>query len=237
MPDPFDFRKRLMADPRQMDVLYRYTKAEVGGQGRNSAKAFMESATNRADHEGKDLDELFMGSRGPHSGQKYYPGITHERAGNYTLTQTEKQYYDSIAEEVKGGSNIANFATGNASGKVGFAGGPRTASHGKPGLMENYGIEGWTADWARSKGYTGALPVTTSIAGKDEPAAPEGDVETSSSGRTRITVRAKPQKADQSLASVEPDFRPSFGVREIEGMPVPQAPDIRLGRLKVPDYG
>jgi hypothetical protein len=234
MPD-FSFREKLMEDPKAMDLLYRYTKAEVSGQGRNAAKAFMEVATNRADADKRSIPELLSGYKGGHAGMDYYPEITHTRAQN-PLSQTERDYYDGIAKEVREGSNVANFGTGNASGSVGFAGGPMTAKHGG----EKFGIEGWTAQWAKEKGYSGSLPMPTSAADRSEPS--EGGAEAAvygKSGRRQITVSPRP-RPDKSLASIEPDWiqepKP-LSAADIEGMPVPRAPDIQIGRLKVPDYG
>jgi hypothetical protein len=145
--DKWAFRRNLMKDPKEREILYRYTKAEVGGQGREAKQSFMESVVNRADAEGKTISQVIMGKEG--GGSKYFPKITHSRAKSDV--GEEKTDYAIIADKVAEGSNVCNYCTGNASGNVGFAGGPLTARHGG----EKYGIEGWTGKWAKSKGYTG----------------------------------------------------------------------------------
>lgn len=148
--DKWAFRRNLMRDPKERNLLFRYTKAEVGGQGDNAKQAFMESVVNRADAEKKTITQVIMGKEG--GGSKYFPRITHER-GKKELSESEREQYASLGGKVEGGSNICNYCTGNASGSVGFAGGPMTAGHGG----EKYGIEGWTGKWARDKGYTGEV--------------------------------------------------------------------------------
>jgi hypothetical protein len=151
--DKWGFRAKLMQDPKERDILFRYTKAEVGNQGAQAKQAFMESVTNRADAEGKTVSQLIGGKEG--RGSKYYPQITHSRA-NTALSEKEREEYAGIGGQVEAGSNICNYCTGNASGKVGFAGGPQTAGFGG----EKFGVEGWNGKWARDKGFTGQIQET-----------------------------------------------------------------------------
>src|SRR5262245_9593658 len=125
--DKWGFRRRLLQDPKEREVLYRYTRAEVGGQSREAKQALMESVVHRADAEGKTVSGLIMGKGG--GGSKYYPLITHSRAQK-KVEGDDKTDYAIIADKVADGSNICNYCTGNASGSVGFAGGPLTARHG-----------------------------------------------------------------------------------------------------------
>jgi hypothetical protein len=151
--DKWDFRKKLMQDPKERDVLFRYTKAEVGNQGAQAKQAFMESVANRADAEKKTISQLIQGKEG--KGSKYFPQITHSRAGTQ-LSEKESTEYANLGGKVEGGSNICNYCTGNASGSVGFAGGPMTVGYGG----EKFGVEGWTGKWAKEKGYTGQIAET-----------------------------------------------------------------------------
>src|SRR5262245_4835679 len=144
----WDFRRKLLQDPKEREVLFRYTKAEVGGQGSQAKQAFMESVANRADAEGKTISQVIRGKEG--TGSKYFPQITHSRAQSQ-ISESEKTEYNLLGDQVMTGSNICNYCTGNASGTVGFAKGPMTAGYGG----EKYGIEGWTGKWAKDKGYTG----------------------------------------------------------------------------------
>ena len=99
---------------------------EVGGQGTVAQQAFTESLFNRAAARGQTLDRAMR--RG------YFPAVS-LRAGCGGL-------YDGIIRQVIRGSNVSAFATGNASGTVGFGGGPETfAANG-----ERFGIENHDAD-------------------------------------------------------------------------------------------
>ena len=201
--DKWAFRKKLLSDPKERDVLYRYTHAEVGGQGRKAAQAFMEVVTNRADAEGKSVSQVLTGTQGAHSGSDYYPAITHMRAGRAESTPD----YDSVAQDVANGSNIANYGTGNASGTVGFAKGPRTARHGD----ENFGIEGWNMAWAKSKGYTGQYPVEST----DREPIP--GVKTRTAEGLPIEDDYRPPRRQISLMNEEPiPMPPKFQVPIIE---------------------
>ncbi len=150
---PFAWRQKFgkeLENPEVLNRLYGYTNAEVGNQGPQAQQAFMESIFNRAHARDQTLAETLSGS--------YFPQITHFRA-RQPLSEAQQGHYGDIAQNVLGGSNIANYATGNASGTVGFAGGPRTAGFGG----ERFGIEGPDARWALNQGYSGPLPILPSF--------------------------------------------------------------------------
>jgi len=142
-----------LANPAVRDRLIAYTRSEVGGQGPQAQQAFMESIFNRAVARNQPLAKTLSGS--------YFPDVTHQRAAR-PVTEAERAAYTPLVSDVLGGSNVARYATGNASGTVGFAGGPQTAAYGG----ERYGVEGpdkgwWTRVGAEgpsggSVGYTGA---------------------------------------------------------------------------------
>lgn len=135
-----DARKRFakeLEDPEVAARLAAYTQAEVGSQGAAAQQAFMESIMNRAAARGQTLRQTLSGS--------YFPGITHSRASAYMRDPRYREKYKAMMDAVLGGSNISNYATGNASGTVGFDGGPGTFSAGG----ERFGIEGSDRGWAR----------------------------------------------------------------------------------------
>ena len=120
-----------------MSQLYAMTRAEVGGQGADAQQAFMESIFNRASSRGMSLEQTL-------SNKNYFPQSTFDAANKYA-SQSNPVAYDELLNKVRAGSNISGFATGNASGTVGFAGGPMTYASGG----ERFGIEGPDKAWAR----------------------------------------------------------------------------------------
>lgn len=125
-------------DPKVRSRLLALTEAEVGSQGPEAQQAFMETIFNRAAARKQSLWDTMHGS--------YFPDITHERTASKTGDPSLERKYGDIYKSVYGGSNIANYATGNASGTVGFAGGPKTAEFNG----ERFGIEGSDKTWAES---------------------------------------------------------------------------------------
>ena len=159
-----------LKDPAVRDRLMAYTFAEVGAEGPQAAKAFMEETMNRAAARGKSIKETLSGS--------YFPKITHTRArALWGLTPERRSEYGSTIDEVMSGSNVANFATGNASGSVGFGkGGYQTSKFGR----ERFGVEAADVGWAKSMresagGGTGIVGGgNRSIAEMTEKMAPAG---------------------------------------------------------------
>lgn len=140
LPALADARKQFseeLKDPAVAARLAAYAEAEVGSQGAEAQQAFIESIMNRAAARGQTLAQTLSGS--------YFPGVTHRRAAQLMSDPRVIAKYRGMVAAVLGGSNISRFATGNASGTVGFAGGPKTASYGG----ENYGIEGPDMPWVK----------------------------------------------------------------------------------------
>ena len=136
--------RQLESNPELRSRLYAYTEAEVGGQGSAAQQAFMASVVNRADARGVSVDSVL-------SNNGYWPPSTINNASlGYNASQMESKY-GSMYSSVAGGSNVCNYCTGNASGSVGFGGGPRTSSYNG----EYFGIENNSRDtsWASSRGY------------------------------------------------------------------------------------
>lgn len=126
-----------LSNPAVLNQLYAMTRAEVGGQGPEAQQAFMESIFNRANSRGMSLEQT-LGDK------NYFPQSTFDAANRYA-SQANPVTYDDLLSKVREGSNISNYATGNASGTVGFAGGPMTYASGG----ERFGIEGPDKAWAQ----------------------------------------------------------------------------------------
>jgi len=136
----FDGRRAFaseLADPAVKSRLFAMTEAEVGGQGPQAQTAFMESVFNRASARGQTLQQTL--------GANYYAPESISRVASLRNDPLLSAKYDDILKQVQGGSNVSNWATGNASGSVGFGGGPQTAMI----AGEKFGIEKPDLAWAR----------------------------------------------------------------------------------------
>jgi len=91
------------SDPDTKRLLYASTYAEVGSQGDEAIQAYMETVTNRALATGKSLRQIL-------SDPRYYPEATKRKLSNKNAPN-----YDDEWLLVSHGSNIANYATDNAS--------------------------------------------------------------------------------------------------------------------------
>ena len=125
-------------DPAVRERLMRLTEAEVGGQGPATTHAFMETVFNRAAARGQSLTEAMNDA-------SYYPAVSLRGKA-----PTDRDMYGKALDNVLSGSNVSNYATGNASGRVMFAGGPQTYN---PGTGDRFGREGSDLGWANSIGY------------------------------------------------------------------------------------
>jgi len=119
---------QLRQDPNLVGDLFSLTKREVGTQGQEAQQAFMETVFNRAAARGQSLVEAIHDAN-------YYPRVSRQPTD---LSDNEVLSFGKTLSAVGQGSNLSNGATGNASGTVGFAGGPQTYSAGG----ERFGIEG-----------------------------------------------------------------------------------------------
>lgn len=145
--------KETLSDQTRRELLKAYTDAEVGGQGSEAQQAFIESVVNRAEADGKTIEQVLNSN--------YFPAITHQRAAA-GIGKDRSAQYDPLIDDVIAGSNKCNYCTGNASGGVGFNKGPKTASY----EGEDYGIEGQHSAWAQAQGYKGPLPNVAEMATK-----------------------------------------------------------------------
>jgi hypothetical protein len=125
-----------LKNPEIKERLFRLTEVEVHHQGPKATQAFMESVMNRADARGQTLAEAI-------NDRHYYPAVS-LRGWD---PGDDRPMFRNVLEKVLAGSNVAGFATGNASRHVGFNGGHQTYV---PGTGERFGIEGTDFAWVFS---------------------------------------------------------------------------------------
>ena len=180
-----------LKDPRVRDRIMAYTHAETGDNGPEAQQAFMESIFNRASARNQTLAKTLSGG--------YFPPATHNKAARGVGEETRNSYAP-ILEDVVGGSNLSVLATGNASGGVGFGGGPTTfSSSGPPGSYaakypERVGWEGdprdarWRAKMMASVDDNPGLD--RAIMDGSSQMASGGDNDINASGKLNVEVRA-----------------------------------------------
>jgi hypothetical protein len=127
---------RELKNPEIRERLFRLTEVEVHHQGPKATQAFMESVLNRADARGQTLAEAI-------NDRHYYPAVS-LRGWD---PGDDRPMFRAALDKVLAGSNVAGFATGNASRHVGFNGGRQTYV---PGTGERFGIEGTDFAWVFS---------------------------------------------------------------------------------------
>lgn len=126
-----DLRRKIMAS----------MTAEVGDQSDLAHQAYLETAMNRAAARGKSLDATI-------SNTKYYPSSTTSKLGA-TFSPEQQARLNPIINSVIGGSNVANFATGNESGGVHSGGAPVAfVPNPKAKYGERFVIENPDLKWA-----------------------------------------------------------------------------------------
>jgi hypothetical protein len=186
-------------DPELEQRLYSLTHNEVGGQGPAAQQAFIETLFNRADRRGQSLAQTI-------NDRSYYPGVSFRpRPG--------ANYQDTLLSVMRG-SDVSGGATGNASGTVGFAGGPQTfAANG-----ERFGIEGPDLKKPRSD------PFSNPYAGEpiSEAAAPQPTP--TSSPAVPPTEPPPPQMTAEKPYEAPPEFKSQ---REMEDWAAKHDPNYR----------
>ena len=95
-----------LADPAMREKFLSYVNAETGGQGGVAQQAFIETILNRGMARGETLSQVL-------NNRKYFPDRTRNVAAQ-GLKENERNAMSPLLENVMGGSNISNFATGNA---------------------------------------------------------------------------------------------------------------------------
>jgi len=166
-----------LQDPAVKARLAALTQAEVGGQGPAAQQAFIETIMNRAAARGQTLAQTMTGD--------YFPQVTHQRTAQFSTDAGVAARYDGAITNALAGSNVGRFATGNASGTVGFNGGPGVAAHGG----ERFGIEGPDQEWARRMG-AGAVDPVPDRTSSPPPAFLQGQQEGARKAWTAFHARA-----------------------------------------------
>jgi hypothetical protein len=126
-----DLRSRYASelnDPVVAQRLYSLIHQEVGSDNPTKTRAFVETVFNRALTRGQSLAQTI-------NDPSYYPDKSLRQV---SLSPRDQTNYQHAVGDAMHGSNFANFATGNASGNVGFSGGPETTRI----SGEKFGIEG-----------------------------------------------------------------------------------------------
>jgi hypothetical protein len=129
---------RLMAElqnPAVRRLFQQRMAGEVGGQGAAAQQAFAETVMNRAAARHQSLQQTLVGS---------YWGSRLQRT-----SAAQAAEYDRLIAAARRGSNLANFGTGNWSGRRGRGfgrGGYGTATIGG----EQFGVEAADRAWARN---------------------------------------------------------------------------------------
>ncbi|WP_238121958.1 MULTISPECIES: phage tail length tape measure family protein [unclassified Xanthobacter] len=210
-----------LADPALRQRLAAITQAEVGGQGAEAQLAFVETLFNRGAARGMSLSQVI-------SDRGYFPSQTFAAADRYASDPGLADRYAGILGAVRGGSNVSSWATGNASGSVGFAGGPQTYAAGG----ERFGVEGPDMSWAaqmrqQTQGLSTALGSATSATSSFGSGLGDASrsVATSLGGASGQIGTASTQlaTATQQTAASATDFAGSIGsaisslVRGIQG--------------------
>jgi hypothetical protein len=174
-------------DPKLRMQLYNLTHREVGGQGPQAQQAFIETLFNRAAARNKTLGETI-------NDRNYFPASSYEPAG---YGEKDAARYDQMITNVEKGSNISNYATGNASGNVEFGGGPVTyVANG-----EKFGREKLDLSAANLTG----LPQTEY---PTVPLAPAGTSDTYAAPTSAAsmpyteTAATEPSKTDKAISSI-----------------------------------
>ena len=122
-----------LKNPVIRDCLMALTHKEVGSQGQQAQKAFIETVINRAAARKQSLDQTMRVG--------YYPDM----GNTNNLSEEQRQQYGAMIDEAMAGGNISNYATGNASKKVDV--GEKTfESQG-----EWFGVEKEDRQWANRK--------------------------------------------------------------------------------------
>jgi hypothetical protein len=114
-----------LQSPAVRRQLFERMYRETGGQGQEALQGFTESLFNRAASRNMTLTEAI-------NDRNYFPK---ESFRPVTLGTADLQRYDKIVSNVMGGSNIANWATGNQSGNVKSGGAPIVFSAGGEGFV------------------------------------------------------------------------------------------------------
>jgi hypothetical protein len=188
------YAEELKNNPKLKQDLFDLAEAEVGGQGVVAKQAFMESVLNRAAARGQTLAQAIHD-------RAYYPNTTMRKVGTGRGNRAEEQLM-----EVFEGSNISNWATGNASHGVGFAGGPKTLDL---GTGDYFGTEGPDLKWVSKM---------KDLEQKGKSAGPSGIEYNQKTGRYRLYVTPEEKKEEIESPPVKPQSSISPDIINLQKM-------------------
>ena len=127
-----------MADPAVRSAIIARARIEVGDNP-DAQKNFMEEVFNRAAARKMSLIDVVSNKDG------YYPHKDDDRWNKTQGNAATDAEHAALKDVHENGRNVTRGATGNASGTVGFNGGPQTYKD--PLTGERYGIEGQDRKW------------------------------------------------------------------------------------------
>lgn len=181
------FADELQNNPAVKDKLFALSKAEVGNNP-DAQRKFMETVFNRAKARQQTLDQAMQlspkhgGPGGKNAGQ--YPSLGNPAA----LTEQDRTLSQGALDNVLGGSNRSNLATGNASGRVN-ANYPTRADSVTGGGRERYVLE----QDARDKRWEAGLNTASSTPGRPDLKALGIVDDTGKAARSFPQMKSNPQ--------------------------------------------
>lgn len=211
-----------LQDPATAARLAAITHAEVGSQGPAAQQAFVESVMNRAASRGQSLGQTLTGN--------YFPSTTYAAADQAMANPQALGQYAPIIKNALGGSNVSGFATGNASGTVGFNGGPQTSAYNG----ERFGVEGPDQKWASGLQAPAAQAPGQAAINANMPgpvaSAPLGPV--GNPGPAPVAPQMPPQAPPQvPQAAPSPQAGIASALQQAPQSPAPSQQDPRIAGL------
>ena len=206
-----------LSNPEIRKRLYAFLEAEVGSQGSEAQQGVMETIFNRASARGKSLAKILSG--------KYFPPETYAKVTSL-LNKDLSGKYNKILEEVRGGSNISDYATGNASGPdSAFREGPfgRNGYQTKIFNGEKVGVEDGTQGWVNSmKRRNQNNNVLVNKGGPFGVGTPPDQAPKDPSGQGLVKIRSSTGKEAWVAAAAAPQMQGALNDLEAAGMNIKQ---------------
>jgi hypothetical protein len=160
------FAQELTDNSSLRNRLIASIQAEVGDQGPEAKLAYTESVMNRAIARGQTLYDTI-------SDLNYYPTTTTSKLSR-KISSDESAYVDPIIQRALGGSNLANFATGNESGNVHSHGAQVTYN---PQTGERFVLENPDVGWEKGITATRSQQQPAKEAWESWPTLPQADAD------------------------------------------------------------
>lgn len=211
-----------LEDPRVLGQMFNLTHNEVGNQGPEARQAFMETLFNRATARGQSLEQAI-------NDRRYYPRVSYRPASLGPETIND---YTNTLTNVTGGSNLSRYATGNASGRVSFNGGPHTYAAGG----ERFGIEGPDLGWhPNATAQRQSAGVASMFTGKDPSQITADDINAVIQGVPQRGLLAGDQPTAASLESAQQIAQSGGDTTSDDEGPSPQGNGIIAADIPTPD--